>query len=90
MHSPKAPAPTRDEQLMRTRQVEELTRLDEEENRRLKGLTRSRLGGRSLLSGRGSSSGGSKASGKTATAAGASGGSGQGYANWSGAGGSAY
>jgi hypothetical protein len=46
---------------MRHRQAEEMARLDEEENRRIKGLARSRLGSRSLLGAvrvSGSSSGG--------------------------------
>lgn len=47
--SPKAPKPTAEEKLMRRRQAEELTRLDEEENRRVKSMTRMRLGARSLL-----------------------------------------
>ena len=48
---PKAPKPTAEETLMRQRQVEQLAKLDEEENRRLKGLLRMRLGGRGLLGG---------------------------------------
>lgn len=51
MKKPKAPAPTTEELAMRRRQTEELARLDEEENRRVKGLSRMRLGSRSLLGG---------------------------------------
>lgn len=48
---PKQAAPTQEEVYLRQRQTEDLAKLDEEENRRLKGLTRMRLGGRSLLGG---------------------------------------
>lgn len=52
MKKPKAPQATTEEKLLRSRQVEELARLDEEENRRVKGLVRGRMGAGSLLSGR--------------------------------------
>lgn len=48
---PKAQAPTTEERAMRRRQTEELARLDDEENRRVKALARQRLGTRSLLGG---------------------------------------
>ena len=50
---PKRPKPTSEELVMRQRQTEQLARLDEEENRRLKSMTRMRLGGRSLLGSKG-------------------------------------
>lgn len=38
--SPKAPKPTAEDKLIERRQVEELTRLDEEENKRIKRIKR--------------------------------------------------
>lgn len=52
MKKPKMPAPTEAEIRMRQMQSEELARLDEEENVRLKRLLRSRGGSRSLIRGR--------------------------------------
>lgn len=66
MKSPKQPAPTSEEIALRKRQTEDLARLDDEENRRIKGLVRGRLGAGSLLSGR--RSGGSGGSGGGAAA----------------------
>lgn len=66
MKSPKAPQPTQSEIQLEKRQTEEMARLDEEENRRVKGLVRRRLGGKSLIgSGRaaGTAQGGSSSSG---------------------------
>lgn len=48
---PKAQQPTTEERAMRRRQSEEVARLDDEENRRVKALARQRLGTRSLLGG---------------------------------------
>lgn len=50
MKRPKAPQPTAEENVLRQRQVDELTRLDDEENTRVKRLARGRLGAGSLLS----------------------------------------
>lgn len=47
---PKQQPPSAEEKALRQRQVNELARLDEEENRRIKRLSRS-IGGRSLLRG---------------------------------------
>lgn len=49
MKKAKAPAPTAEENLLRKRQTEELARLDDEENTRMKRLVRGRLGASSLL-----------------------------------------
>jgi hypothetical protein len=58
MHKPKAAAPTTEETVLRQRQVDELARLDDEENRRLKVLVRGRssnaLTSRRSAGGRGS------------------------------------
>jgi len=52
MRTPKAPAPSREQEVLQQRQTTELARLDEEENRRIKALTRARIGAGSLLSAR--------------------------------------
>lgn len=69
MKRPKQAPPTTEETVMRTRQVEELVRLDEEENTRVKRLVRGRVGAGSMLSAR---------RGAAATAGGGSGGVGGG------------
>jgi hypothetical protein len=45
MHSPKIPGPTAEETRLRASQVDELARLDDQENMRVKRLTRGRTGG---------------------------------------------
>lgn len=62
MKKPKAQPETTEEKVMRSRQVEELARLDDEENTRVKRLVRGRLGAGSMLSGRRSSSRGARGS----------------------------
>lgn len=42
----KAPEPTTEEVALRARQMEDLSKLDEEENRRIKGILRSQSSGR--------------------------------------------
>lgn len=53
MRKPKAPQPSNEEVVLRQRQIEELARLDEEENTRVKRLVRGRLGSSTLLGRRG-------------------------------------
>lgn len=85
MKSPKAPAPTAEETVMRQRQVGELARLDDEENTRMKRLVRGRLGAGSLLGGRRSSRGPRDTARGSMVTAGSSegGGAAGGYADWS-------
>lgn len=70
MHRPKQPAPTSEEIALRKRQTEDLARLDDEENRRIKGLVRGRLGAGSLLSGRRSGGSGGAAAPAAASTSG--------------------
>ena len=67
MHTPKIPGPTAEETRLRASQVDQLAQLDDDENKRVKRLTRARLGASSLL--------GRRAGGSTSAPSGGGGGS---------------
>src|SRR5262245_9955827 len=76
--APEPPEESEAEKQMRSRQLETLAQLDEDENRRVKGLSRMRLGGRGLLGGsmrkRASTGSGSGAAAPSSPAGGSTGG----------------
>lgn len=82
MKKPKKPKEPRDAIALRQRQIQELAKLDEEENRRIKAMFRGRQGGRAFRS-----AGSSKTAGNAAGAAFSAGGGGGGGSYGGGGGG---